>query len=594
MPETRRPSLTSLVSGATETLARFHLSLTAAFIATGIAILLVHFGDIEARPLPFRLLALFGLGAVLLTSVHLFAEARGLGPRRYLAVAAAGMAVLAALIFTLPDAAFRALPVPLIAVGPALGLSLLVAPFVTAFRAAQVGNDAVWQFNYAAGLGAAFAALAAAILFFGLRAAYATVDRLFGIDLHSELYVDTWLVCAGAVGPWLALARVPIAFDAAALEQSHRWFRVLVGHVLVPLVVAYMAILYVYIAKILIDWELPKGTVGLLVATYATIGVAAHLVAHPWRDSGALPMRLFHRHFYHALYAPFGLLAIALWQRIADYGVTEKRYALTLFAAWLLAMALYHTVARRRLLVVPPASLALLLLLAAFGPWGAASVSTESQMARLAELLAANGRFDAGRVVASEKAAPIDDVKGISSIVAYLQDTGRLDRLRPWFGESAAPLSDKQEVVAALGLEYLESWEDRASFSYDAAHAELLDVAGFDGVGRIRSYHNERQKLSVSDGRSYTMAFERQTSVLTVTDEHGQTVRFDLGRVAAGLGAGMSNAALAAAMTVDAAAGTFRARIYLDSIGGRTVDGAVAVHSIEGILAIGRADPRRD
>jgi len=99
-------------------------------------------------------------------------------------------------------------------------------------------------------------------------------------------------------------------------------------------------------------------------------------------------VRWFMSSWFWLMVVPTFLLTLAVWQRIAEYGVTPERYCLCLFAMWLAAMAIYMGVARGKIdLRAIPASLALALLLSSFGPWGAASVSIRSQLGEFRRLL---------------------------------------------------------------------------------------------------------------------------------------------------------------------------------------------------------------
>ena len=61
----------------------------------------------------------------------------------------------------------------------------------------------------------------------------------------------------------------------------------LVKFVLVPLLLVYTATLYAYAIKMVLAWELPKGTLGAMVVGYLLVGAATLLVGYPSREKGA-------------------------------------------------------------------------------------------------------------------------------------------------------------------------------------------------------------------------------------------------------------------------------------------------------------------
>ena len=109
-----------------------------------------------------------------------------------------------------------------------------------------------------------------------------------------------------------------------------------------PLLLVYTAILYAYAAKIALAWELPKGTLGAMVVGYLFAGAATLLLGYPSRETGGPLVRLFWRYWVWLAALPVALLFIAVWRRIADYGLTEQRYLMVLIGVWALILAAFR------------------------------------------------------------------------------------------------------------------------------------------------------------------------------------------------------------------------------------------------------------
>jgi hypothetical protein len=267
---------------------------------------------------------------------------------------------------------------------------------------------------------------------------------------------------------------------------------------LTPLVLVYALMLHIYAAKIAITANMPKGEVGQLVLTFGIIGTATYMVAYPWREVGFRPVRWFMRSWFWLMVVPTFLLVLAVWQRIAEYGVTPERYCLCLFAIWLAAMAVYMGVARGRMdLRAIPASLAITLLASSFGPWGTTSVSIRSQLRELRELLEEQGIIIGGRLALEpprvEKFARlVASNQRVDSILETLYGLDALDRIEFMFaGASDDPfLPDPKDerLRSVLGMNGMtELSRDKtlgsrpaSALEPDASIAFNIDVGRYD------------------------------------------------------------------------------------------------------------------
>ncbi len=367
-----------------------------------------------------------------------------------------------------------------------------------------------------------------------------------------------------------------------------------------PLVVAYLAILYAYAAKILIQWELPKGQIGYLVSGYASFGVATHLLAHPLRDTGGRLVRQFHRYFYRALVVPIALLAVGTGVRVGDYGVTEGRYALTLFAVWLVGIALYHALPIRRRLLTAPLSLSLLLAAASFGPWGASAVSTRSQLGQLETLLAANGLLVDGTIVPADQAIDQQDTKRISSITDYLMRLEGRGAFRAWAADGGLDLNDeihRRAVLAAFGLDHISEWRDVAIFRHWSGRWAVLDVADFAIVGWVTLAPARSQGLAgEGSDRAYTIVLDAAGRAVTVTGTGDEAVEVDLTDLFARLNRHDAEnpwPVPAVEMTLEGSNGTLRARLQFESLSGTIDSGVPKVTEAVVTVLIGRPEAAR-
>ena len=507
-----------------ETPLRFPLAFACAVASSAIVILSIHdLSLLDDDQILGRSLWFCVIGFFLFLAGHLLGESLAWPRPRTILITLAAGGLLAWRVATADLDSFWSSGLNLF-LAPACVLAVMAAAFVRARQA----DDALWHFNRLAWFGCAFGLLAGLVLGGGLSGAFAALDALFGVKVPGELYGDIWTLSLGLLTPWLALAGIPRSFAAPEVSAEQplvpRPIAFLASYILIPLAIGYFAILYAFMVKIAVLWELPKGEVAVLIMGYAGFGVAAHLIAYPLRESGPWHVRAFHRWFYPALLVPAGLLALAIWVRVEAYGVTEDRYLVMAFAAWLLLLAPFMTLRPATGLKAAPLSLAVLLALGSFGPWGAEELSKRSQMARLAEILARNDLLQDGRIAPVSPdggGVPREEVIQISSIVTYLRDSGKYEAMAPWFEDSELDFATRpyaKEIVEAMGVAYL-LWDTHVPgfHFYAQQNSNLTSIEGFERVGRINLYaYNDQPWQSTlgpdAGGESYASRLKSSTA----------------------------------------------------------------------------------
>ncbi len=460
----RLPTLGAVVSAAQRAARRFPLVLLSAVLAATAGILIVNASDDEE---PFvRLLVTATLGLPLFLALTLTGERRfaaGDAARRW-GLQGAGVVVLAVFWALWPH-----WPEPVQFaryVQASLAFHLLAAflPF-----AGYDEPNGFWQYNKALFLRFLLAALYAAVLYGGLALALAALDKLFGVDVPGEAYGRLWMVMAFVVTTWLFLGGVPD--DFAALERRSdvpAGLRIFTQYVLVPIIAVYLVMLTVYLGKVLIDRQWPSGWIGYLVSSVATVGILAWLLVRPLEGMTEYRwVRTYTRGFYVALLPAIVMLWLAIGKRVAQYGVTERRYFMIVLSLWWAGIAVYYTLGRSRSIKVIPATLFLLAVLTIAGPWGAYQVSLASQRHRLDQILARHG-LRVASTAATARDVSFADRKEIAATVRYLVERHDQQGIAARFGGAASLASSAVEtkvraIMASLGVAYVSPWEREES-----------------------------------------------------------------------------------------------------------------------------------
>ncbi|MDO7874403.1 DUF4153 domain-containing protein [Hymenobacter sp. ASUV-10] len=438
------PSLTHALAQAGQVARRFPLTLLCAVTLCVAGCAAIHFTNEEAAQAGwvFPLGSAAALGLPLTLALALAAERYGW--RRATTWAAQGAAVAAlagwaALAPALPGLVWGLRLVVLL-----LGLHLAVAaaPYVGELRR-EADTPGFWRYNETLLLRLLLAGLYSGVLYAGCALALVAVRELFGWYTDGDWFGYLFVGLASLFNTWFFLAGVPR--DWAALEQEApypRGLKVFTQFVLLPLVVLYVVILYAYMLRIVVQWELPEGWVSVLILALAVAGIFALLLIHPLRhDPANAWIRTFARWFYRALFPLLGLLALAIGTRIRAYGITEERYFVVLLAAWLLGIAAYFLWRQGRGIVWIPVTLAGLAFAAAAGPWGAFATAERSQLRQLRELveqyqLGPGGRLDGA--AAQVPTLPLAVRGRLSSLFDFFSKRDALAALQPQFAGSLA------------------------------------------------------------------------------------------------------------------------------------------------------------
>ncbi len=529
------PSVTHIADQSLKTFSRFPFAILSAIIGTAAVLVLAQEEFAENHPLPwlFNTAVVGFLGISLMTFAQFWAERFALSFRQWLALHLAVVAVLVMYWFVLPENVFEA-PLHnlfrfwLIVLGTHLFVA--VGPFI-----GRGSVDAFWEFNKSLLLRMVTAGLYSGVLYVGLAVALAAVDNLFNAEIRPIRYLQLWWFLAGVFNTWFFLSGVPNVSGLADKGVSYpKGLKVFSQYVLVPLVTVYLAILYAYMAKIVIEWDWPQGWVGYLVLGFSTSGILTILLVHPIKD--ALDnrwMAALTRWFYVAILPPSVLLLLAIWRRVSEYGLTENRYFVVVLGFWLIGISLYFLLSTRKNIKVIPLSLGIIALASSVGPWSAMSVSQWNQMGRLEQVLGQNNMLAEGHIVRTASPVSYADARRISSVIRYIVEVHGTEELQPWFGASLDSIAASSQarwqraddvarrIVSSVGIEYVPEFQVRAGRSAEL-YTFTSDVTSFDigGYGFVHTGEmlndTRRESAFTGGGRKWVVAMQPDSSVVSV------------------------------------------------------------------------------
>jgi hypothetical protein len=411
-------------------------------------------------------------------------------------------------------------------------LFVLFAPFLLKWD-----KNAYW--NYLKNIGTAIlrSLFYSGILYLGLVLALAAIDALFDVTIKGKRYGQLFIFCLGTVNTFVYLSDFPKNIFQNKTIYFQKALEVLVKYILIPLVLLYLVILYAYSAKIVIQWELPKGWVSYLVIALSFLGYTIQVIINPiQKDLKSWTITKFHPWFYYLLIPLNVLLFVAIIRRITDYGITENRYFVFLIAVWNVGIILYLLLSRKKALKVLPISLFIIAILSSIGFWSAFNVSKNSQINQFSKLFAT--------VKNNDITATQDELDRLKSILDYLEERkkvssldkitklnlegfrdsivddyrsyGYLDQNKIW--DSLAIKLDSTSLAKNLNdyqyYNLYSSWEN----------AHFTSVSGFDNFAYLDFYSYSQNKISLD---SLVARFESKSQKILISSKKDGEIKLE-------------------------------------------------------------------
>lgn len=583
------PSLDALITEAYATLVRFPFVLISAALGTM---------SIIDRPDDLRFMLTVALGIPLFFAIAVYGERREWKLTGKFIGGLAGCLLLAGYYLTLNTGEPSAKHVQRFLI-IALGLHFLtaVAPYLVRNQL-----QGFWQYNKSLFIRILTSVLYTGVLYIGLALALLAINELFNANIDSDIYQDLAAVLFGIFNTWFFLSGIPRNFNALQEDSSYPGgLKVFTQYVLLPLVVIYLVILYLYAGKIILEWRWPNGWVSALILGFSVIGILSSLLLYPVRDrEGNSWISRFYSGFYYALLPLTVLLVLAIWRRVSDYGITESRYYALALAIWLAVMAIYMLATRARNIRVIPVSLCILAFLSIFGPWSAFQVSLNSQLNELHGLLEQHDLIQNDTPTDKKIDPDSDDAQRIRSIVHYLDGhEDGLVQVASWVGADTAAA---YKVLEPLGLSYnYAQLERNRQFKFLRHESELpraIDVAGYERFLPYSAYADGPVHTFELGGDSLALSFNSSQGILAISRAGTRLVSADLTALAAKLRKEMgeenvSYKLLPEDMVIREAGGGLIMKVQLSDLQSartKSNDGPLKVVSLDGNVMVGRGD----
>ena len=196
------------------------------------------------------------------------------------------------------------------------------------------------------------------------------VDELFGIKLSDNWYA-TWGILFGWTLPSLLfVGRIPA--DREKFDSTPRispFLNKSIRYLFLPLLGCYLLVLYGYLAKIIIEWQLPDGWVSKLVSVLMFGNIAVVLGLYPsFRKTTSERFNRVVRILPLVILPLLVLMSLGIVRRLSDYGVTVNRLYLLVLNVWFYVVCVGLYLNKNRRIWWISASFALFFLLTSVLP----------------------------------------------------------------------------------------------------------------------------------------------------------------------------------------------------------------------------------
>jgi len=375
----------------------------------------------------------------------------------------------------------------------------------------------------------------AAVLWGGIEITLITVNYLFfnfydkdSLFLRLSMYFFWFIVEVFGESLFLSLLKKPD--DNLENYEFPFIFNLLIKFVIIPLIIIYTGVLYIYMAKVLISMHLPKGLISHLVLWYTALSVAVMILITPFTQKDKF-FENFKKYFpYFSIPLIFASL-FAVFQRTYQYGITENRYYVLISIFWLFfCMILYI---RRMNVTGVFISLIVCFIISVYTPLSAKNVSNFSQSQRLKRMLVKYGALKDGKISKITQKLTDEEGSQIHTTIQYISDNSTIAKLnfKNEKGEVYATLGDLEK-----GLDVKESWKDYYYRSYDGENYEerkvvtykvknienaevISDIAGYDNFISYKNVYSEDLINQENESEKYKIILKNK--IITINSKDG-------------------------------------------------------------------------
>jgi len=467
-----------------------------------------------------RSLTFFALGILLSLSITLFSE--GFKNLYKIGLNLLAICLLLLYCFILPEKFYPVHFYQVISIGIVLSLTAFFVSFL------KKENDIpFWEFSKESIIQLIITIIFAQVLMAGLSLAALSLKELFKINIDGKIYGDLAVISYVSFGGIFFLANVPDNTEKQKqIYNFNKFLKVLGLYILLPILAIYSLILYVYLIKILVSWQLPNGYVSKLVSVLGLGGFLTMLIIYPLRLEKNKVALLLSKYFPVFILPLLILMSVGIFRRLGDYGMTINRLYVLILNIWLYGISIYLFISKANQLKWIVITFASVLFLTSVGPWSVYNITKQTMLKEINQLLSESKLLKNGKVIDNQNSSIKLHPKlsaQLSEDIKYISNNYGIEKLQPFFKNS---VKDKKsnDLNKMLGINeipitdtYFNAWTDKEK-------AYMIDLKPYKFVLFLPSIKNDKYMILTNSETVVTFSKmeihiklkSRQDSILTI------------------------------------------------------------------------------
>jgi len=372
--------------------------------------------------------------------------------------------------------------------------------------------------------GFVFAGAVAAILQSGLTLCIVAFNAIITEIPEMWKYIGILGVFTGVlVAVNLFLSGVPKRGEVIELPKV---VRILLGTIGLPIYLLLLTILYIYLGKILITWNIPSNEINLYASFAALFFILFYFTLGSYKAENKM-IDLFMKWGKYALVPIILVQLYAIHIRVSAYGITTLRYVSIILVAIVLVFLLLAIIYKGKYLKGIFVVIAAAAIVFTFTPLNVVDVPDKVQYNRLVSYLEANDMYQNGTVI-PKKDIPLNDKREITNIFEYLVYSGGnsielVNGIRDKAGNRGYDSQDFRDTFGFLPYHVGEVNPNQPETTYFSTTFIYtgLDISGYD------RYISNVGNTSGKEG-SGPVEITKDQKTMEVVNETGETFTVDM------------------------------------------------------------------
>ncbi len=318
------------------------------------------------------------------------------------------------------------------------------------------------------------------ILYIGISSMIFTVEKLFELNLNSEIYLDIYILISTIFSITYFLARLPENDEKLKVIMYPSVLKKLIFYIIIPLIIIYTLILYSYFIKIIMIKEFPINLLSHLVLWYGLISVLVLFFINKIKDKNKF-IKIFYKYFPLIFMVPLVMMFLAIFKRIFDYSITPPRYFVVVLGIWLFFSMSYIFFSKKLNSKAFPLLAIFLILISVYGPQSSFTISKKLQENRFISLLESFDMLENGEIIKNKNISEIQESE-ISNFIKYFDEYSELNNIQ--ILPENFEIDDMKKV---FGFEYNYYYRNKYKNSdiinyYFYIENEIINISEFDYI----------------------------------------------------------------------------------------------------------------